>query len=423
MSGIYSHNQSRLSILSILSKQDEPEGVDDLSELQYSPWDIKNVNLHLDEVLPHTVSTIRVAPPVQEFYQEKAEFVQDFIPSVFWLVQTQLCHPELRRELKSLKYECGKKWAKFLFPLEVSRIIDKKMRDEFIQSFPFYAAQAIQHMCILVTRSNMKTVDKDFRIKICRVIVPLFTGITPLDSQLDEIMCEYFQKLPPVEFREEAQEAPAEKIEILLPIEDTKTLTEMQRRKRPRNTEWNMSGISPLIAYATGYRSVPFEHDAHIVVQYPAGNEEDWTTKLPPLLPPPEPQRGEKYNPTAESRSLLHRSRRPHLCDSIQDKHQALENLQHENKIRQDQHVKEVQTKMQQVLDADPTTKQKFMEQLRALQLDRKHFETPDIAQELVNQQPKESKRVTKVPSQRQISQHGSQSSMSRGSERLSLSS
>ncbi|EAY20838.1 hypothetical protein TVAG_436620 [Trichomonas vaginalis G3] len=371
--------------------------------------DIKNLrpqngNLHVSEAFDESLQEIKpdnFSRMAKNFYSANKDFLVKLLTELFWLIQVTL-YPGDPAQLEKYQKSVGKLWTNFIFPLETHN----KDRDFFFDSFPYFATQTIQRLYINLSHANPETTNGTFRLKLCSTIVRLFTSMTPLESQLGNNLTRYFSKPPEAyiedtdsnrepEILDTKESTDADDIitDVKLPVEDLKTLTKMQRRKRPISKQINMAGVSSLISAATNHRSVPFEHDAQIVIQYPK-NELDWTINLPPLLPPPRPplptgvndraRRTREYNPMAEPRSYLHRSLRPNICDSITEMKNSFETesnfrLEHQQKLELD--LKEMKNRL---MSADKATKDKFISDLRALQMARKRNETPEIPEEKV---------------------------------------
>lgn len=361
-------------------------------------------NLHTAEAFDESLQEIKpdnFTRMMKAFYTSNKEFLVNLLTELFWLIQVSL-YSDDKQLIEKHEKIVGKLWTHFIFPLETYN----KDRDFFFDSFPYFATQTIQRIYINITHANSDTTNSAFRIKLCAFIVKIFTSMTPLESQLGNNLTKYFSKPPEAyiddtesnrepEIIDTKEAADADDIitDVKLPFEDLKTLTKMQRRKRPISKQINMAGVSALISAATNHRSVPFEHDAQIVIQYPK-SESDWTTNLPPLLPPARPplptgvneraRRTREYNPMAEPRSYLHRSLRPNICDSITEMKNTFEQesnnrLEHQQKLELD--LKEMKQRLQM---ADKAMKDKFIADLRALQMSRKRNETPEIPEEKV---------------------------------------
>jgi hypothetical protein len=90
----------------------------------------------------------------------------------------------------------------------------------------------------------------------------------------------------------------------------------VQKRAKPLSEVFSVTGVSSVLAASTKREQISNEKAASIAIQFPQGEEKDWTTDLPELLPDiARYQKGkltkQAYNPMKEPRSILHRSRRP----------------------------------------------------------------------------------------------------------------
>lgn len=341
----------------------------------------------------------------KRLYEDNKMFFIDFFNDLFWLVQMKMFHSDSTADVTKYNSIVGKKWTNFIFPLEVS----DGNNMYFLNSFPYFATQAIQNMYMNITHGNVETKDKKFRMQLCSILVNIFTSLTPLESQISKNLTEFFSSPPEyrdsdeIERKSDTQEdnplgkeqlQDAEDIitDVKLPVEDLKTLTKMQRRRRPISKKLNMTGVSSLVSAATNHRSVPFEHDAQIVIQYPAGGESDWLENLPPLLPPPRQplptgpddraRRTKEYNPMSEPRSYLHRSLRPNICDSIKEMKEQFQRDEESREAHLDKLRADLSNIRKRLEEEDKPTKDKFIKDLRALQAARKRNETPELPEE-----------------------------------------
>lgn len=313
-------------------------------------------------------------------------FLLDLLPSIFWLTHLEINKPDDNKNIKRLRSQAGTIWGKFLFPFETDSSLSPSLRDSFINCIPYFYSQCIHHLFILILDGNPPSTQRSFRLKICSRVVKTFTHIEPLESLLHVNLSFYFRVTPQVDLKsngEQEKQKFEEPPSSLLPEEDLNTLIEMPHRKRPRSTTWNISGISELISKSSNRTSIPFEHKSNIVVQYPKDGEKDWTTELPPLLPnsskPTVSYTKNNYDPNQETRSLLFRSRRPEIILDY-------------TKMKRDYHDKIVQKQIEigekktefatlesKLLKKPLIVIQRFTDDLRNLQLERKWNETPEL--------------------------------------------
>ncbi|OHS92883.1 hypothetical protein TRFO_12261 [Tritrichomonas foetus] len=291
-----------------------------------------------------------------------------------------------KKKAEELQVEVGTAWGRFLFPFETNNSLSSSLRDAFVNCIPYFYTQTIQHLFILLLDGSPPTAFRPFRMKICATLVKIFTQIEPLESLLLINLGFYFKTSPQVDLSS-SSEPEKQKFEepstTFLPEENLDTLIEMPHRKRPINKSWNISGISNLVSESTHRKSVPYEHNSKIVIQYPKDGEKDWTNELPPLLPeqksPAALYKKDSYDPNKETRSLLYRSRRPEIIFDYNKmkKEFAQKTIQRQKEINDKKYEfaaieKKIRKKPLIVL-------KKFTDDLRTLQLERKWNETPEL--------------------------------------------
>lgn len=365
---------------------------DCILDIHLLDYDIKNppeLNFQLDYVISTTMSMIQLkrgpkSRAALHLLETNSEFIHQLMPHLFWLVHQRKYHQNCKPKIEHLTNIIGKMWFHFCFPFETDTTLDSRVRDIFFNAIPYFCTQAIQHIYILITHGNPSTTSKAFRMSVCGIVVNIFTTITPLQSQIEKKLANAFKRPPPAELPDNPRKKNDDGQDVLLPVEDLTTLIEVEHRKRPIDSEWNLASISTLFQISTKRRTVPLEHDFKISIQYPQDDETDWTTALPPLLPQIKTRREKNltfqtYNPMNDPRSLLHRSRRPDLSQQIGDM------LDHFDKEAEDQQekLKRVSAENNQLRkrlrSAKPEIKKKFLKDLRSLQLEKKRNETPEI--------------------------------------------
>lgn len=364
----------------------------DVSYLRYNIPHPPKCECNINEVLDVTLSTINTH---QNRFRKEAFallaanrlFIEAIIEDLFWLVQTRIFHPEDKKEIKHLVKKIGYLWGHFCYPFEADTKLNPTVREIFFDCIPYFYTQAIQHIYIKMSHGNPSTTSKHFRLTVCSHVVSIFTSINRLESQLEEKLGSFFEKAPPTEEfdNEKEQKTDEENFKTsLIPEEDVSTLIEMQRRKRPKNYHWSMSGMSPLISSSTNRRTLPYEYDSKILIQYPANGEADWTTQLPPLLPPAVNVNSQdltidNYDPMKEPRSLLQRSRRPFLANQLKT---LKAKFRRELKKQEDIHQK-IETSNKELKKAILVSKNAdidvFLKDLRQLQLENKRNQTPEL--------------------------------------------
>lgn len=385
--------KSHTGVQSQRSEEEEFEDcILDIGSLHYQFNNIPQLDFQLESTLKDTTDSVQLRKTAREkkalnLFLNNMEFLKTIFPPLFWLIHTHIFHPQEVDVINYLTNAVGAMWGQFIFPLETSVEIDSKVRDIFYHCFPYFVTQAIQQIYIQLTHSNPQVVYKSFRMDVCSTAVEIFTHIRPLKSQLQDRLGLYFLKPPPADIPERFLKKESDNLydkTVTLPTEDLTTLIEMQHRVRPVSSSWNMAGLSSLMSAATHHRSLPFEHDAQIVVQYPQNGEADWTTQLPPLLPSseatdPDALKFDKYNPQADPRSLLQRSRRPFLCNQIDELKKEFQ----QNKEKRMKEYNKLKAEIKDLNERVPFLKReiltKFSDNLRVLQLERKKNETPEL--------------------------------------------
>lgn len=364
----------------------------DVSFLQYNIKRPPKCFCNLEEITDYTLSTIQLH---QDRHRNEAfallasskTTIEEIMEDLFWLVQMRIFHSECRKDIKFLTKKVGDLWRHFSYPFVADAKLSPTVRDHFFDCIPYFFTQAIQHIYIKISHGNPSTTSKNFRITVCSHVVTIFTSIHHLESQLEEKLGSFFEKAPPTEEfeQEHGKNKNEEKVKTtLIPTEDISTLIEMQRRKRPKNYHWSMSGMSPLVSSSTNRKTLPYEYDSKILVQYPADGESDWTTQLPPLLPPavttnPQNMLIDNYDPMKEPRSLLQRSRRPFLATKITTlKAKFNKELKKQENIHQ-----KIETSNRELKKAILVSKKAdinvFLRDLRQLQLENKRNQTPEL--------------------------------------------
>lgn len=362
----------------------------DVSYLKYSPKKPPKLCCNLSEILDTTYSAFKLnhgklGRNAYSLFVSNRQFFEDLFLPLFWLTHTMIYHPDSKKDIQHLKQTIGTSWGHFCFPFETDRKLNPQIRDIFFDAIPYFYTQAIQHAYIKLSHGNPEITAKHFRMKICSTLVFLFTSINRVESHIDKRLRTFFEKPPPAEEFDREIPKPEEPVKsTFIPKEDLSTLIEVQRRKKPRSTHWDLSGISPFISASTNRRKLPYEHDQEILIQYPPEDETEWTTKLPPLLPPEittqvKDMSIDKYNPNNETRSLLQRSRRPFLANQIA----VLKNQFAKEQKKQEYINSKIHQSNKEMRDALLVHKtadlDAFLKDLRQLQLENKRNETPEL--------------------------------------------
>ena len=372
---------------------EEVEDEQCFTEFNYIPLDLFVYDI--DDVVKETYSRLviprdKCGQQAVKILESNSAFAKKIIPPCVFLVHYTLFLPDQVAECKKYKLETGKIWENFLFIFNCDQKVPLNVRNSFLDIFPYFIAQAIQIVYRIISH-NPDAERHDNLLSICSIVLTLFCTPSRFPSIISDKIYTYLNE----SMRSEpAKPQSAEVVDdvikkVRLPIEDVNSLPETEHRIRPKSYKFNMSSISPLLSASTNRTLVPFENATNIVVQYPKNGEEDWTVNLPPLLPPIESsttnaQTGRdlndrSYDPSREPRSLLHRSRRPDICRKVEELKETLSvneetNIQKLNKIKKD--MDNLKTRLN---SSDHHIKNKFIHDLRALQINRKRNETPEI--------------------------------------------
>lgn len=331
--------------------------------------------------------------------QKNRPIIEQMLPDIFWVLHLKMHRPHETKTINELITKVGRIWGNFLFPFETDAQMDHRVRDAFVDSIPYFMTQCCQHIFVLISRGMPETTKKEFRMCVCATIVELFTRIQPLESLLQTKLASYFARPPQVDIISPSQQNKQQEFRTLLPVENLKSLIEIPRRKRPRSSMWSVAGISSLITASTHRKTVPFQRNSEIVVQYPKDGESDWTSDLPPLLPKDQPAATsltfENYNPDQDSRSLLYRSRRPNLCEDYMKVKEKFQVKEAESNEQFEAAKKRYSSMKSSVKNTSIRVLKRFCEDVRVLQLERKWNESPEwhTDQELIEMEEQRIQR------------------------------
>lgn len=409
---------------------DEEETEDEIPYIDpetiiYKPGEQNKLDLQLDKVLEQTFEAVQlkkgnIRRKTYDLLQKSTPFIKDVLSQLFWIVQLNIYHPEDDDVIRMLTKDMSNMWLKFCFPLQTGNEVESKVIDRFFFCFPYFMTQALQDIFIRITFGHPSVMERSFRMKVCSLVVQIFSGVQPIDTLLKTRLGSFFHKPPQADIPEVPKQR-KEPEDVLLPIEDIDTLIDMHRRKRPCDTTWRIGHISPLFAESTKRETIPFTHDACLHVQLPQGGEDDWTINLPPLLPkiPKRQVIGsvQDYHPNNETRSLLNRARRPAL---MPDHKSVVNEFKHNEKERVDRLSKnevEMQESLQKVRAVKEPVLSQFVTDLRVLQLEKKFGEDPewgtDNSKSPIKQPPPSTSTPKESDTPKKISAKASFSSVS----------
>jgi hypothetical protein len=302
------------------------------------------------------------------------DFLQELIVPLFWIMHLSLHSPDQERHIRDLTQVAGHIWHHFIYPLSTGTMNQRDL-DKFVLCLPYFMTQAIQDIFIRLLEGNPLTMDRVFRMKLCASLVFFFTGIRCADTLLKSRLAFFFHSPPQADVPERIKRDESDVVAVTLPTEDPRTLIEIEKRQRPVRTVWGTTNVSPLCSSGLGRPTIPYTREAKLVVQVPKNGEEDWTTALPPLLPPVATRREvlkfETYDPVAESRSLMQRSRKPLVVSDHRQARRQFEENESERAERRKHAIGEKNRMMQHAKECPRTVLADFINKLRRMQLAR----------------------------------------------------
>lgn len=322
--------------------------------------------------------------------QSSLPFVEQLLKPVFWLIHLSLFFPECTHEIKKLNGIVSRMWHDFLFPLRTNNSKDNKDQqaiDKMIQAMTYFMTQALQDIFQRILCGHPESMAREFRMKLCAMIVHLFSGVKPIDSLLKSRLAFFFQFPPRADIPDRPEVVDDDYYEkVTLPMEDLDTLIQIPRRLRPIGNHWRVAALAPLLATCMKRETLPLTRDATLIIQMPQNGEADWTTDLPPLLPHIQQQKEvtvENYNPMGENRSLMHRSVRPNIVPDYKKDKTTFMKKERERKAKK---VAGREARVAAIAHARACASPvltKFVTDLRKLQVEKKRGETPEFEDEL----------------------------------------
>lgn len=378
-------------------------------DIIFDPTDLNRYELHIPSVLDATLKSIQFdrkksRPDADKSHAEAdwgrkeqiitfqllvrhRPFLEAMIVPLFWLAHLTL-NTHHFRFVKTLKKQVGRIWHSFIYPLRTGMTSQREV-DKFISRVPYFMTQAIQDIFIRLVAGNPTMMSAPFRMKLCSLLVGLFSGVQPIDTLLKSRLPFFFRFPPQADVPDQIVRPEDDSFErVTLPIEDTSTLIETERRRRPIETSWRVAGVSPFFASVLGRPTIPYTRDAKLNVQVPKNGEADWTTDLPPLLPPCI-RRGEDltvkaYDPVGETRSLTARSRRPHVVQDHAAMRRVFEANQREREEKRRQATAAKKRAMECAREWPSIILSDFVEKLQRMPIERKREEVLGIEAEVV---------------------------------------
>ncbi|OHS97355.1 hypothetical protein TRFO_36451 [Tritrichomonas foetus] len=315
--------------------------------------------------------------------KENIPMIKEIIVPLFWLMHLKFHFPDKKAEIDDLKQRISYIYREFLYPFQTDGKVPSKVVDKFIFCLPYFFTQAIQDIFIRLLCGNPVCMDRDFRMALCSSLVEMFSGVKPIDSLLKSRLSFYFVRAPEADVPDKVKKEHMTHSSVVIPTEDISTLIDMHKRQRPYDFAWHAASVSPVIAKAVNRKILPYTHDTTLFLTLPKNGESDWTTDLPPLMPPPVDQSEitdiTKYCPHAETRSLLHRSRRPNILAEFRKEKDNYHRHAVDRCGKENYEFTELRSRMQKVRMKDPVVLDQWLKDLAKLQQEKKRNETPEF--------------------------------------------
>lgn len=409
-----------------MSASDEESDADgfcylSLKAIIYSRQSMYSYNLNIDSVLDATINSIcfskeeeksskisspkspantklavhyyhkaqkdkKVSQQVLSILKSRIPMLKELSTPLFWIVQLKVTFPENKKDIRELETEISKIYREFLYKFQTNKKVASKVVDQFIYCLPYFFTQAIQDMFIRLLQGNPSCMDRDFRMKVCSILVELFTGIKPVDSLLKARLSYYFIRPPDADIPESTKnKCEDEELcpSVSIPIEDLSTLVDLPKRQRPCVYSWHSSSVSPFIAKGLNRSVLPYMHDSILHLTLPKNGEDDWKSDLPPLLINKDDQSEvtdiKDYDPSKDSRSLLYRARRPNIISEFRKNGEEFMKISIKRKMKEEMDINDLTKKKEKIRRKDPLVLEEWVKDLNKLQQDKKHGETPEF--------------------------------------------
>ena len=326
---------------------------------------------------------------IKDFILEKEtqEYITAIMKPLFWYVHLTQHVQNEEKTAEEYKKLIGRAWSLFLFNLYNECVIDKEIIIGFIDCFPYLATQILQDMFIKMSEGNPITAKKQFRMKLCSILVELFTNIDCIDAYEMDLLKLYFKNPPVANIPPELlnpKEPNKEDLSIMLPEEDLSTLTPPEKRIPQKLIHFHPTSLTPVLQSGIKRDIMPYTKKVKIDLYYPKNGVKDLEYNFPELLPDPKTEQSltatvDTYKPMEETRSLIHRAQRRHIIDDYDKK--KLKFFQKQNERAQKfQHLQDDLTiRLWQIEICKPETLTEFDNNIKKLIDEKKHEETPDF--------------------------------------------
>lgn len=356
----------------------------------------------------------KISQQVFSILKKNIPMLKELITPLFWIVQLKITFPEKKKDIQDLEIEISKIYREFCYNFQINTDLSTKVIDQFIYCIPYFYTQAIQDIFIRLLQGNPSCMDKDFRMKVCSILVELFTGIKPVDSLLKSRLSYYFVRPPDADIpdqeknnHEEEELCPS----VSIPTEDLSTLVDLPKRQRPCVYPWHSASVSPFISKGLHRTVLPYMHDSILHLTLPKNGEDDWKSELPPLLSnndQSEVTNIENYDPSKDSRSLLYRARRPNVISDFKKNGEEFIKISMKRKVKEEVELKDLQSKKEKLRRKDPLVLEEWVKDLAKLQQEKKHGETPEFKRlaDIKKEKTKEQLRREKEEKEREESEN-----------------
>jgi hypothetical protein len=329
----------------------------------------------------------RKLPKTLVLLKKHRSFLDTLSKPLFWFCHLTFFFPELERDIASLTREIGVEWHQFLYPLHTCPGYEQAEIDRFVLCLPYFYTQAIQDLFIRLLEAHPTIMERSFRMQLCRVLVKSFTGIDPVDTLLKSRLGFYFRFPPQSDFPDRRPTVDESEKAVTIPVEDVSTLIEMPHRQRAVPYQWNMAHVSPFMAPAYSRPILPLTQNMSLILELPRNGETDWTTDLPPLILPSQhkiiPITTETYDPRKETRSLMHRSRKPLILTDHAGAKRAFAHHEKERHKKRNQLTAVADKGIDHGIHCRPKVLSNFVTKLRQMQIEKKQGETPEVEDDI----------------------------------------
>lgn len=321
-----------------------------------------------------------------KIYEDNLFYITNLFEPLFWLFHFTMHIPDDSR-IQGLNRVSGEAWGLLLFALYTEKRYPAKIIDAFIRSFPFFVTQTLQDMFLQKSNGNPIAAKKEFRQSLCIVVYEMFTGFTAVDVFVMQMLQKYFKIPPQADIPDALLNPPKDPNfipSIELPKEDLTSLTPPDKRIPPKTIYFRPTSLTPLIQFSTKRQIMPYTKNVKMELAFPRNGADDLEMNFPTLLPNPHTEENltatvSTYNPMIETRSLLHRARKPHIMTNYQQKRKEFNERQ---SVRNDKmaHLQEdLNNHLKEVEICQPKTLKKFVNDLGRLLAENKREEIPDI--------------------------------------------